>query len=91
MAQKTRKKSAAKLLREADAVLDGAKRVKSHRSVRPSCEHCGGPHTTSQHRSHGKGSFERTHGDPAFRLGRSLHMAGAEDLMALDIPGGKRR
>lgn len=32
-----------------------------HKAVRKSCMLCGGPHTIAQHRSHGVGSFARTH------------------------------
>ncbi len=33
--------------------------VKGHAKKRPTCIHCKGRHTTSQHDHHGKGSFER--------------------------------
>ena len=37
-------------------------KVKRHKAVRIStCIWCGGSHSTSQHFSHGKGSFKRTH------------------------------
>jgi len=34
--------------------------VKRHKRVRVTCRLCKGNHSTSQHKSHGKGSFKRT-------------------------------
>lgn len=41
---------------------------KHHKKIRPTCYKCGGLHTRSEHRSHGYGSFCRTHkGHPTCR------------------------
>lgn len=34
---------------------------KQHKKIRPTCYKCAGAHTKSEHRSHGYGSFARTH------------------------------
>lgn len=87
-------KSTKKLMAEVDAMLGRkkSKRVKAHAPVRSTCEICLGPHSTASHRSHGRGSFERTHGESTFRLGREVHLAGAEDILAvLDAPRRRKK
>ena len=37
------------------------KRIKRHKRIRVTCSLCGGNHSRSQHKSHGKGSFKKTH------------------------------
>ena len=36
-------------------------KVKRHKRIRVTCFLCGGKHSTSEHKSHGKGSFKKTH------------------------------
>ena len=87
-------KSTKKLVAEIEAMLDRkkVKRVKAHASVRSTCEICLGPHSTASHRSHGRGSFERTHGESTFRLGREVHLAGAEDILSmLETPRRRKK
>lgn len=55
-----------KLVDEFSASTEGLKRkrkggVKRHPRVTAKCTHCGGPHSAKEHRSHGVGSFFRTH------------------------------
>jgi len=37
-----------------------ARKVKKHKRIRITCKKCGRNHRTSEHKSHGKGSFKRT-------------------------------
>jgi len=37
------------------------KKVTRHKRIRITCAKCGRSHRTSEHKSHGKGSFKRTH------------------------------
>lgn len=48
------------LFDEALAIRRGFVR-RQHKKIRPTCYKCGGLHTRSEHRSHGYGSFARTH------------------------------
>jgi len=38
-----------------------ARKIKKHKRIRITCKKCGRNHATSAHKSHGKGSFKKTH------------------------------
>ena len=62
--------------------------VQPHTALRGTCKHCTGMHSSEQHKSHGRGSFARTHGgDMAKPFEVTVKVAGGlEQSFPIEAP-----